>query len=150
MPSYISRCATFYPLILHQYKLCIGCRCAVFCWFLLALKSDIKHSTVSVYLISNPEENYLSNCQLEWCSTVGTGIMFVSAFVSFSHCFSLMCETCSLWSALCFFFLVYCPSVRLIGAAGRNKKEFLPFLSLLGDSAHLPPTSSALFLVGAH
>lgn len=156
MSSYISRCATFYPLILHQYKLCIGCRCSVFSWFLLALKSDIKHSTVSVYLISNPEENYLSNCQLEWCSTVGSVIMFVSAFVSVSHCFSLMCETCSLWSALCFFFfwvtVLLFDSSGLLEGIRRNSSP--SYLCWVIQPISLPPLqlyfSLELIRTGSH
>lgn len=146
MSSYISCCATFYLLILHQYKLCIACRCSVFSWFLLALKSDIKHSTVSVYLTSNPGENYLSNCQLEWCSTFVHPLNFCVCVCEFQPLFFTR-EKVVPSDPHCFvFFLVYCPSVRLIRAAGRNKRNSSPsYLWWL-----IPPTSSGLFLVGAH
>lgn len=91
-----------------------------------------------VCLTSDLKESYLSNCQREWCSTPRNHVCVCICqlrLLVINHVGKLFPLPLSLLP-----FLVYCPSVWLIRAAGRNKKGFL--LSLLGDSVHppLPPT----------
>lgn len=151
MSSHISCCATFYLLILHQYKLCIACRCSVFSWFLLALKSDIKHSTVSVYLTSNRGENYLSNCQLEWCSTFVHPLNFCVRVCEFQPLFFTR-EKVVPSDPHCFFFFWF--TVLLFDSSGLLEGiKGIPPLPI-SDGWSLPPLrayfSLELIRTGSH